>query len=433
MTGPEMSLVSSTISNRIVDIRDQSGPPQPPVAWPEGREGAAKQTFTILARILDRQEIGPLARQALEGRLKHSAKQVFDAIVESGGKLSGVVVSLLKERWSPDIADELLVLCDDAHYSESVPLMEIALVATRQVFELRRIWKSDGTRSLIVTMGEGLPPLTSALLGKAELARVANNLGARLLAVHRDQEAREALDMALTFRSELADLRPDLYSARLADTQLNLANLEGPQEALPRIREAVEIYERLAADKPTPGLVRASTQASDVLRSLGRYEKALAAACQAVSRSQHLDTAGPENASIRAEALIALGAAFGACGHLTETHSAYGQAVTLLRELNKLQPDQARPHLARSVFGQSAAALALQQGQQALDLAKEAISLQRKLAEIRPDIYLPELARGLNRLSDLLRTQGYSDKAASIREEAERIVSGAYAPENRVK
>jgi hypothetical protein len=134
MAEPEMSLVSSTMSNRFVDIGDRSGPPQPPVAWPGGREGAASQCFTIFARLMDRrQETSPLARQALKGRLKHSAKQVFDAIVESDSKLGRVVVSLLEEQWDSILADELLVLCDGAQYRESVPLMEIALVATKQV------------------------------------------------------------------------------------------------------------------------------------------------------------------------------------------------------------------------------------------------------------------------------------------------------------
>jgi len=59
----------------------------------------------ILARLMDRgQEVGQLARRALEGRLKHSAKQVLAAIVESSGKRGRVVVSLLEDRWDPVLA-----------------------------------------------------------------------------------------------------------------------------------------------------------------------------------------------------------------------------------------------------------------------------------------------------------------------------------------
>jgi tetratricopeptide (TPR) repeat protein len=219
----------------------------------------------------------------------------------------------------------------------------------------------------------------------------------------------------------------------LADTQLNLANLDSPQEALSRIEEAIEIYHRLGANG-MPGLVRSWTQASDVLRRMSRHQDALTAACQASIRYQNLAIQGFEALSLRAEVLVALGASLGVCGHLAKALAAYEQAVALLRELHHLRPDQIRPRLARSLLGHSSAALALRQGEQALDLVREAITLQRKLVEERPDLYLPELVRSLNRLSDLLVALGRSDEGASAQEEAQWIAVDVQcsdlAPEN---
>ncbi len=94
------------------------------------------QALTVLSRLASRR---PEAREwlarAFEGRLAELSEEALDVAVETGGPIGQVLAALVGDQADPNLAERLMLRCDERDFRESVPLREVAEVATRRQLE----------------------------------------------------------------------------------------------------------------------------------------------------------------------------------------------------------------------------------------------------------------------------------------------------------
>jgi len=117
---------------------------------------------------------------------------------------------------------------------------------------------------------------------QSECARLANNLGFRLGALGRREEALAQAEEAVRIYGQLAQQRPDAFLPDLAGSLNNLAgmlsDLGRREEALEQAGEAVRIRRRLAQQRPDaflPDLAISLNNLANMLSAFGRREEAL--------------------------------------------------------------------------------------------------------------------------------------------------------------
>jgi tetratricopeptide (TPR) repeat protein len=186
--------------------------------------------LTLLTRLAQRGKKGrDLLAGALAGRLTTLASEVLRVATETGDPIG----RLFSERWEnegdAELVESLAEQCENDKYRASLPLRELALVTARQVLESRR---ATG------------PP--------AEIARWANAVGNRLVALGRPEEAEPFLTETVALRRQVSAVDPEAFRAVLARSLSNLGllylDLGRYPDALRATEEAVAI--QLAAGDP---------------------------------------------------------------------------------------------------------------------------------------------------------------------------------------
>jgi tetratricopeptide (TPR) repeat protein len=243
------------------------------------------------------------------------------------------------------------------------------------------------------------------------LAYALDNLGVRLSALGRLNEAVVAAREAADISRRLAAARPDAFLPELARSLSNLggllAQLGRREEAVAAAQEGADISRRLAAASPDaflPDLARSLSSLGNVLSELaGRREDALAATQEATDIRRRLTAERPD-ASLPdlALSLNNLGSFLSGLGRREEGLAAAQEAVDIYRRLAAAQPDAFLPDLARSLNSLGNRLSESGRHEEAVAAGQEAVDIRRRLAAAQPDAFLPDLASSLNRLGNRL-------------------------------
>jgi tetratricopeptide (TPR) repeat protein len=279
-------------------------------------------------------------------------------------------------RWLYAIAQateadlDALIVIANALPHQTMALRELAVELTQSV--------ADRLRSVVIG-GDAADGARSAL--SASLS----NLGVRLGALGRREEALAASQEAVDIYRRLAQTRPDAFLPDLASSLNNLggdlSNLGRREEALAASQEAVDIYRRLAQTRPEaflPDLAQSLNNVGVMLSNLGRREDALAAT---------------------------------------------QEAADIRRRLARTRPDAFLPNLATSLNNLGIRLSNLGRREEALAASQEAVDIRRRLAQIRPDAFLPDLATSISVMSDVLAALDRHGEAAQAATRALEILA----------
>ena len=262
----------------------------------------------------------------------------------------------------------------------------------------------------------------------SQLAIALNDLGNRLSAVGRIDEAldaaTEAVQVCRSLRSQ--DRRAD--NARLALALSNLSNTQSEvgllDEALASVTEAVQIDRKLGLEEPGVELEAFSTHLNTLglrLKDVQRHEDALAAYDEALKIRRFLATKDPpDSEQSLAIVLENRSISLAAVGHRDEALASAKEAVDKWRILADSDPAAHLSSLAGSLISLSNRLSDSNHDDEGLTLEKEALEILRQLAEKYPDAYTPRLAALLNNLS---ATYWKLDRPNEAREMAESAVA----------
>jgi hypothetical protein len=276
------------------------------------------------------------------------------------------------------------------------------------------------------------------------LARSLNNLAVCAhLPAARPREAGEAekeLREALEIRRRLAQADSGQYGGEVAESLVNLANahqvlavLGGTgadhlAEAEKELREALEIYRRLAGARPAEyeGFLAATLHDSAVLhRDSNRLEEAEKECREALSILRRLADENPAKYDGEvAASLLVLGAAHGKMGRLEEADGALREALVLYRRLADDDPARFKESVAMAMEALADNCVArgdAHRGAGRLEEAdrelREALALYRGLAGGNPAEFDKRVASSLCGLYSLHNMMGrYAEAARECRE-----------------
>jgi tetratricopeptide (TPR) repeat protein len=375
-----------------------------------GDEGGKRRSILSVLNRATRIEHGAEARHAcdlldrlIRDRLPSLAADMVAVMVETLGALAERL-----DRQINALDDEALSELDTALPLKSLSLMDLSLRVAQHLADLARASAADASD------------------GDGRLAARLRNLGNRLSALSRREEALAAAQEAVDIYRRLAKTRPDTFLPDLAKSLNNfgamLSNLGRREEALAATQEAVDIYRSLAKTRPDaflPDLAKSLNNLGTDLSAIGRREEALAAAQEAVDIYRRL-------AQIRlsaflpdlANSLNTLGAMLSNLGWREEALAAAQEAVDTYRRLAKTRPDAFLPDLANSLNNLGNGLSDLGRREEALAATQEALDIRRRLAKTRPDPFLPDLASSLNNLSHHLSELGRREEALATAQEA---------------
>jgi tetratricopeptide (TPR) repeat protein len=371
--------------------------------------------LTVLTRLAQRHsDQRRWIKAGLHGRLEQLGETALEVAISTGDPLGMELAAELAGSSSIDVVLRIQERCDEERYQLSVPLREVAHIATERGLALLRERRTDLDETQQI-----------------EYARLANNLGFRLHNLGQREDALNATREAVEIYRELVQLRPDAFRSKLAISLNNLGNalsgLGQREDALNATREAVEIYRELAQLRPDafrPDLAMSLNNLGNMLSDLGRREDALDATREAVEIRRELAQLRPD--AFRpdlASSLNNLGNKLSNLGRREDALDATREAVEIGRELAQLRPDAFRPDLATSLNNLGAMLRDLGRREDALEAIREAVEIRRELAQLRPDAFRPDLASSLNNLGAMLSDLGRREDAFQAAEEAVRVLS----------
>ena len=259
-----------------------------------------------------------------------------------------------------------------------------------------------------------------------EKSRWLTNLSVARASVGDNVGALEAIREAVDIYRRLAPASPARYEPDLAQSMNNLSNtlseVGDAPAALEAIREAVEIRRRLAAASPEryePDLAQSLNNLSIRLSAVGDAPAALEAIRGAVEIRRRLAAASPA----RYEPVLALNLnnlsnRLSEVGDAPAALEAIREAVEIRRRLAAASPARYEPDLAQSLNNLSTHLGAVGDAPAALEAIRGAVEIRRRLAAASPARYEPDLARSLSVLSDRIEEAGETGSAIEAREEA---------------
>ncbi len=234
-------------------------------------------SLTRLTRLAQRREEAlAWLDQALLRNLDALAPVALEVAVETGDPIGRVLAGRVDDL-TFELTLRLMSRCNDNEHEASLPLSEVALELNRRCVAVHRDQWPD--------LDEEQTNVRAGLL---------NNLGLRLNAVGRFEDALAATREAVGLRRRLAKRNPAVYSRDLA---LNLHNLGGDlsavgrhEDALEATQEAVDVRRRLAKEGPAAvaDLAKSLHNLGNDLGAVGRHEEALDVLLEAVERYREL-------------------------------------------------------------------------------------------------------------------------------------------------
>jgi tetratricopeptide (TPR) repeat protein len=373
-----------------------------------GSDAEATATLTVLTRLAQRQsELGRWLKAAFQGRLERLAELALEVAVETGDPIGMILAEELKGEVPVEVVLRLENLCNDERYLHSVPLMEVAHIATeRALASLQNQDSRDEEKQL-------------------EKSRLLFYLGIRLRALGHLEPALDATQKAVEIYRKFASRRPEMWS-HFAGGHIYVGilhqELGRPEQALVATQDALSIFRHfaeLAPDIFQPALASALQNMGIWLNDLGRRDQALTAIQEGVEIRRKLAETKPDAfRSDLASSLQSLGSILLSLGRLDQALDATRESVEITRELAALRPDIYKSELASCLTNLGIMLQVIGHDDQALEPAQEAVEIRRELAELRPDAFQNVLAKSLNNIAPLLSKLGRQEQALSTIREA---------------
>ncbi|RUQ61991.1 tetratricopeptide repeat protein [Azospirillum doebereinerae] len=213
---------------------------------------------------------------------------------------------------------------------------------------------------------------------------------------------------------------------RLAAGLNNLASflsaLGRREKALAAATEAVTLRRQLAKQYPdafTPDLARSLNTLANRLSELGRCEDALAAATEATGHYRQLAKRHPDAFTPNfAMSLNNLANFLSELGRREDALAVATEAADHCRQLTEQHPDAFTPDLALSLNTLANCLSELGRHEDALAAATDAADHYRQLAKRHPDAFTPDLAMSLNNLAGFLSELGRREDALAAATDA---------------
>jgi tetratricopeptide (TPR) repeat protein len=380
----------------------------------DSEEGYA--ALTVLTRLAQRRpSFADWIGIVLESQLETLAETALVVAVETGDPVGLQLATVLEKSDAIDVIFKVQELCDSKRLRSSVPLREVAYIATQLRLRLLHEKKSE---------------LNNA--EQVQYARLSTNLGHRLSELGRP-EIETSNEAVRTYR-HLVQQGNDSFLFELAGSLNNLGNSLNEvgrlDEALDAAREAVHILRVLAEQRPDsfrPELALSLNNLGSIFSKLGRNEEALDASNEAIAVFRLLAQQRPD--SFRAElakCLGNLGNRLSTLGRNDEALEAANECVSTFRLLVEQQPNSFGHELAMSLNNQGNRLAELGRIQEALGSTSEAVQIRRLLAQQRPEAFRPGLANSLNNHGHMLRQLGRNEDAFKALEEAIQILSPSF-------
>jgi tetratricopeptide (TPR) repeat protein len=373
--------------------------------------------FVLMRRLTERPELVPMALPAPEEagagpeEAVGAARQALEALARLWGRAKEEGERRRVEGWMRAAAGRLAEWPPAAWRA-----LDAALPAPDRTLALRP-FLADLYRARLERTPREEPE---------ERARVLNMLGFALSEMGRRAEALQATQEAVEIYRRLAAQRPDAFLPYLAASLNNLGAMLSEMgrraEALQATQEAVDLYRRLAAQHPDaflPDLAGSLNNLGARLSEMGRRAEALQATQEAVDlyrrlAAQHPDAFLPDLAA----SLNNLGNRLSEMGRRAEALQATQEAVDLYRRLAAQRPDAFLPDLAGSLHNLGNRLSEMGRRAEALQATQEAVDLYRRLAAQHPDAFLPYLAMSLHNLGNRLSEMGRRAEALQATQEA---------------
>ncbi|QFZ17135.1 AAA family ATPase [Saccharothrix syringae] len=278
--------------------------------------------------------------------------------------------------------------------------------------------------------GDPLPALLTRTLlrhgtaSRAELAELHGMLGARAALAALREEALEAARGEVALYRELAAVDPVEHRSALADALgdlgLRLVAVDRGEEAVAAAEEAVELC-RVAAREDAdyaPQLAGALDRLSQRYAATGRRDEALAAVGEAAELFREL--AGRQHALFGldlAKVTHHRAARLVDAGHLPEAAHTARLALARWRSVAAADP-RFEAEFARTLVSIASLLSSFGLAGEAVAAVEEAVAVLRRLARANPRDFEPELAGALGELAGLLHARGRPLEAARAAEEA---------------
>ena len=238
-------------------------------------------------------------------------------------------------------------------------------------------------RETLQTVGEHACLLAQNGEPGDEKAPILHSLGLRCREQNLRAQAEALYRESLELYRKLSSTNPSVYEPDVAMTCNNLANLlsaspEGREEAEKLYREALKLRRNLAATNPS------------------MYEPDIAGTCNNLAI---LLAASPEGRE--------------------EAEELFREALELYRKLAATNPSMYEPNMAGTCNNLALLLSDSTEGrEEAEKLYRESLELSRKQARIAPGVYQPDLARVCRNLGRFLQSQGRTEEAAVLFQEA---------------
>lgn len=371
---------------------------------------APRHALVQLARLAQREPAGRrLLREALEGRLEELAETAIEVAAATGDPVGQVIAELIAAHPSPPLVDRVVDACDRLELTTATSLRELASLGTRRlVHELTERASTSGEPS-----------------GRAELARLSQNLALRLSATGDGAEAAAFAEGAVEHYRRLAAEDPDTHLGGLVASLNTLALVVAPRE--PARAEAL-LEDCLSRLDAAPGRL-ASTLGVERLMVLdnlswrlaerGESARAVALAEGAVAladvASRAVDPAVSRAAyrRWRAQSRARLAGALRADGQTGRAAGVAQEAVDDLEQLWFAAPDTAAAELARALTTLAVCRSDLGEQAEALAAARRAVRLLTELARDRRTVFASDLALALDDLGAILLQASAVDEAVA--------------------
>ncbi|WP_328832205.1 toll/interleukin-1 receptor domain-containing protein [Streptomyces sp. NBC_00252] len=421
-------------------------------------DGQARRALTVLGRAAVRH---PVAASAVTALLTHDINRMLPLSMEVAPQLENPRV------FARTLLDGLQAHHDDhtvrlvlAHLpDESVALADLAVLASELTLDnakrhasvnpaatarllLRYTYhlKSSGRRREGLRAAEEAVGLFEQLAADsrqthlADLGRALHSLAVMLDETGERERGLRTIRRAVEVRKELCE-QSDVYLPELALSLdvlgADLTERGHGTEGLAAGREAVQIFEGLASERPVlyePQLATALNNLALQWERFGEPGEACAASSRCVVVLRRLSDQNPDaHLTKYAEALNHYASALARAGRPEEALASVVEAVELLRVLVETDPglteDASNPsvRLASALVNLSIVQSANGLHAEALTSAVEAVEAHRRLAEALHGVYRPRLAVALTTLAARHGSAGNLKEALAAAVEAVRI------------
>lgn len=378
------------------------------------RSDADHSALTRLNRIARRKAYAEAWIEGLlEQRIATLAGVALDVAIEGGDPMGRLLSRHLHALDDLELLEEIASRSETDVLQQSPPLLEVGLVAARQLLELRTgMWTEPG------------------MVERAELAALWHNLSLRLDQTGALEEARKAAESAVARFSTLDEEYPTLFKISLGGA---LANLGEILRQLGLLGEAVDVLDRAVAvhraaldldmEEARLSLAASLDLRAVVLNDQGWHQEALALAAESLELQGRVPQDDQDYRQYY-RTMMNFSLMLYSAGLWQDALTVAENALEWVRGLHAERPIEYGQDLARLLGNYSMALASAGRGEESLAAEQEAVRILRHLHAERPDAFADSLARALLNLGMSLRDLervgeaiGPTDKAVGLLEE----------------